>query len=150
MEFDRLAKRVMHMTAGAFTAMTWQKELSVRAAFKDTIKVTKVTKGVVRFGVDYENIKATKEKRESGILPAENTGLPWGTWNIFPYFIKHNEKNYVRCTVSHNNPMHSVYYINGRVASKTECEQYCTKSAFGNGEVPDILTINVENVIKVG
>ena len=67
MEFDRLAKRVMHMTAGAFTAMTWQKELPVRAAFKDTIKVTKVTKGVVRFGVDYENIKATKEKREHGI-----------------------------------------------------------------------------------
>ena len=46
--------------------------------------------------------------------------------------------------------MKSVYYINGRVASKAECEQYCTKSAFGNGEVPDILTINVENVIKVG
>ena len=29
MEFDRLARRVMHMTAGAFTAMTWQKELPV-------------------------------------------------------------------------------------------------------------------------
>lgn len=150
MNFDRLAKKVMHMTAGAFTAMTWQKELPVKATYKNTVKVTKVTTGVVRFGCNYENLKATAEKRADGTLPAENTGLPWGTWNIFPYFIKHNEKDYVRCTVSHNNPMRSVYYINGRTASKEECEMYCTKSAFGNGVVPDILTINVDNVIKIG
>ena len=66
MEFDRLAKRVMHMTAGAFTAMTWQKELPVRAAFKDTIKVTKVTKGVVTMKTSRQQER--REKAEFFLL----------------------------------------------------------------------------------
>ena len=150
MKFETIARIVMNERKGAFTAMEWQKELPVRANFKNTFKVTKVTKGVVRFGVQYDNIKNVQEKRENGVLPTQNAGLTWGEWSIYPYFIKHKGADYVRCSLSKNNPIVTQYFINGRPATKAECEAICTKAAFSSGEIPDIMTIKAENILKIG
>ena len=150
MKFETVARIVLNERKGAFTAMQWQKELPVRANFKSTFKVTKVTNAVVRFGVQYDNIKAVQNKRADGTLPAVNAGLTWGEWNIYPYFIKHNGVDYVRCSLSKQNPINTQYFINGRPATKAECETICTKAAFSSGEIPDVITVKADNILKIG
>lgn len=150
MDFNTLYNKVMGMTKGAFTAMSWEKELPVKSAYKSAYKVTKVSSGIVRFGCEYDNLGAVQTKRETGELPRENAGLPWGVWNVYPYFIAHKGANYVRCSLMKNSNIKSSYYINGQLATKEQAEQICTKSAFGSGNIPDILTINTNNIKTIG
>lgn len=150
MKFEHIARAVMNARKGAFTSMEWEKELPVRAGFKTTHKVTKITNAVVKFGVEYDNIKAVQSKRESGELPSKNAGLTWGEWSIYPYFIKHKGADYVRCALSKDNPIRTSYYINGRPATKAECEAICTKAAFSGGNTTDVLTIKAENIRRIG
>ena len=149
MKFENIARVVMNARKGAFSSMEWEKELPVRASFKNTYKVTKVTNAVVRFGVEYDNIGAVQNKRENGTLPTQNAGLTWGEWSIYPYFIKHKGADYVRCTLSKTNPIRTSYFINGRPATKAECETICTKAAFSSGNSPDVLTIKADNIRKI-
>lgn len=111
--------------------------------------ITKRSFAVVRFGVEYDHMKAVQLKRESGELPAQNAGLKWGEWEMFPYFIRHNGSMYLRCNPSHNNPVTTEYYLNGVKVDKAQIENMCLASEFRKTEALDTFTVNVENVIAV-
>lgn len=150
MEFKTVARKVMKVQAGAFTAMEWERELPVRAAYKGIHKITKRTSAVVRFGVEYDNIGAVQTKRTNGQLPSLNAGLTWGEWSIYPYFIKHKNIDYVRCALSHNNTPKVQYFNNGVPITKEQAEMLCTKAAFSDSSKSDILTIRADNIRRIG
>lgn len=101
-----------------------------------------------RIGVNYDNIGEVKEKRASGELPFENTGLPWGTWLHFPYVIEHKEQYYIRCTAVDNNFYRApIYTQNGVVISEEEAKIACLKSEFGSDGI--VFNIKVDNIIDV-
>jgi hypothetical protein len=129
-----------------------------------TVRDVKVRKGTpghyqkdstftCRAGVNYDNIGAVKEKRESGELPAENAGLPWGEWLIFPYLIRHNGAHYFRCTSVNNNPVcvPTVRFLrNGVEVSKDEVRAIALASEFREEETPrDVFTVKVENITHI-
>lgn len=104
-----------------------------------------------RIGVNYDNIGVVKEGRANGDLPAENSGLPWGTWLHFPYVIEHNDQYYIRCTsVDNNFYREPIYKQNGVVISDEDARIACLKSEFSkesNGSI--VFNIKVDNIVDV-
>jgi hypothetical protein len=128
-----------------------------------TVRDLKVYKGTVghyekdstftaRIGVNYDNIGAVKEKRETGELPEENAGLPWGTWLIFPYIIAHKGNHYVRCTSVNGNAacVPTVRWLkDGVEISKETAMAVCTSAETGEKEERDVFTIKVESITHI-
>lgn len=126
-----------------------------------TMKDCKVRKGETpivkdsvfqcRIGITYDNIAAVQEKRELGILPAENAGLPWGRWIIFNYLIEHKDEYYFRCTMLHN--VHSVherrFLRNGIEISVDEAKAACLASEFKDMSDNDVFCIKVNNIMEI-
>lgn len=79
---------------GANIVVEWVRPCKTRKGVQDSI--TKAVRMVGRMGIDYDNIGAVQDKRESGELPKENAGLPWGVWATFPYLIEHQGAFYLR------------------------------------------------------
>jgi hypothetical protein len=105
-----------------------------------------------RIGVDYDNISAVKEKRETGELPAENAGLPWGSWLIFPYIIAHKGNHYVRCTSVNGNAacVPTVRFLkDGKEISKEAAMAVATAAEKGGDDERDVFTIKVESITHI-
>ncbi len=102
-----------------------------------------------RAGINYDNVKAVKEKRESGELPAENAGLPWGEWHQFPYVIRHKGKFYFRLyTVANNFTPKTVYFVNGVESDRATVEPLCLASEFYD-KITDCFTYPLEGILSV-
>jgi hypothetical protein len=113
-------------------------------------KVEKITKLVIRGGVDYENMGVVQEGRESGDLPSENTGLPWGEWSEFPLHITHKGSDYARFYPASGIDFTPKveYFLNGVSVDKSVIEPLVLASELPkpNDEKPLCFTIKAENV----
>lgn len=135
---------------GSFIRAEWEKPCKVKKAFagKDIRKLSAAT---VRLGVTYDNVGNVQAKRESGELPQENAGLTWGRWSQFPYFIEHKGNEYLRMTLTNNNPVKSQWIMDGKPATLEDVKPYLLASELPkDGERPDVLTINIDNLKKLG
>ncbi len=102
-----------------------------------------------RVGVDYENMKSTKEGRADGSLPAENAGLPWGRWMIFPYVIEHKGEVYFRMTTMPGAKRWSPSYTrNGKQISADEAKVVCLGSEFTEKE-NTVFTVKIGSILKI-
>ncbi len=132
---------------GQICTFTTTRELKVRKG-QDPIKKTSTFQA--RVGVNYDNIQAVKEKRANGELPAENQGLPWGTWAAFPYVIEHKGEYYFRCTSIRNNFIPKTEFTrNGQVISKEEAQAAALASEFREGEPSEVFNIKVSSILEV-
>jgi hypothetical protein len=129
---------------GQFGRARWRKHLKTRKGVQGIVE--KVTCMTIRAGIDYDNMKAVKEKRESGELPAENAGLPWGEWVAFPYLIAHKDKHYLRLYPNGNGKIETQYFLNGSPATMEEISSYVLASELPKGEKPDCITVSLENI----
>ena len=121
------------------------------------IKVRKSVSAIVekestfqaQVGVNYDNKQSVISKRESGELPAENAGLPWGQWEIFPYVISHNGKKYFRFSTVRNNFVPIVrYFVDGKETEKSEVVPLCLGSEFAEKEERDCFTFHLGDILS--
>jgi hypothetical protein len=132
---------------GQIATFTTARPLKVR---KNETAITKTSTFQARVGVDYDNIKAVQEKRASGELPAENAGLPWGTWNVFPYVIEHKGEFYFRCTRIRNNFIPKTTYTrDGVEITKEEAERAALASEFKADDGNEVFNIKVSSILNV-
>ena len=132
---------------GQIVTVETERPMKVR---KGQEAVTKRSEFQCRVGVNYDNIKAVQEKRESGELPRENAGLPWGEWALFPYVITHKGEYYVRCTVLRNGFRKAAEYRRGdQVITKEEAQIACLASEFRDGDDNDVFNIKVSSIRSV-
>ena len=129
---------------GQICGLTMEKKLKTKKSFSGVI--TKRTKMTVRAGVQYDNITAVKEARETGELPAENAGLPWGQWKIYPYVIEHNGKNYLRFSKLNGGQIETQYYLDGKEVKKSEIESFALASEFKTSGDFEVFSVSEENV----
>lgn len=102
-------------------------------------------------GINYDNKATVKEKRESGELPAENAGLPWGKWETYPYVIEHNGKRYFRFYTVKNDFQRKVsYFLNGAEVAKETIESLCLSSEFREKENLDTFTFPLDGIESIG
>lgn len=112
-----------------YVKCTYRTEKKPKASFKGT-QLVKVTSGVFRSGIAYENLQEVKEGIASGER-GEVQPLPYGEWDNYPYTIKHNDKIQYRMYPT-NNKTHrpkSKYFVDGNLVSNEEFAGYLTPSA---------------------
>lgn len=86
MELKKVIEVIDNHKAGQFHSVEWEKELKTYKGINAT--VTKHSKAsAIRLGVEYDNKATVIEKRELGILPQKNAGLPYGEWERPNYII---------------------------------------------------------------
>ena len=94
MNLDIVKATVQSATKGANIILEWTRPCKTRKACE--VVISKEVRMVGRVGINYDNQASVQGKRESGELPVEPKGLPWGEWAIYPYLIVHRGKYYVR------------------------------------------------------
>ena len=150
MIYGQVRKEVEKRANGTFANVVFEKQLKT---LRDvTAKVEKHSEVVGRFGVKYDNIGRVQEKRELGILPSKNMGLPWGEWEDEGerYFINHKGEKYLRVSLVPNNKIKTTYYINGEEATREEAEKLCLATEFKKSSKPmDVITVNVKNIMAI-
>jgi hypothetical protein len=133
---------------GQFVSFKTQKNLKVR---KGQTPILKISEFVARIGVEYDNIKRVQEKRESGELPEENQGLPWGQWVKYPYLISHKDEFYIRCSKTNNGkqPPKVKYIRDGVEITRYDAMQAALASEFSDKADIDVFNIKVSSILEI-
>ncbi len=141
---------------GANLSVVFDKTLKTRKGVSE--KVTKVTRIIVRGGCEYDNLAVVQEGRESGELPAENAGLPWGEWAEFPLWITHKGTDYVRVypasgvNIATGEPFKPevTFYVDGVETPKAQVQALCLASEFPKRDSePLCFTVKADNVREI-
>ena len=130
---------------GQIITMITKRAMKVR---KGQDPIEKISRFQVRVGVSYDNIAAVKEKRESGELPKENKGLPWGEWEIYPYVIAHKGERYIRCTAMNGFAGFVKYYRNSLEITEDEAKAACVASEFGD-KSGEVFNVKLSSIMEV-
>jgi hypothetical protein len=133
---------------GQIATFVTERPMKVR---KGMAPITKRSEFQARVGVNYDNIKRVQDKRDAGVLPEENAGLPWGTWHVFPYVIEHKGEYYVRCTVVRNDFRRAATYMqNGEEITREAAQAQCLASEFAErGDDTEVFNIKVSSIREV-
>jgi hypothetical protein len=128
---------------GQFGRAKINKPLQTRKGVMADIR--KVSNIVIRAGINYDNLSAVKEKRQTGELPETNAGLPWGEYvnGCFPYLIHHKGQHYVRLYPSGKPDIQ--YLMNGKLVSESEIKNLVLASEIRENTA-DCITVKLDNL----
>ena len=134
---------------GHFGRAKWRKVCKTRKGFIGTIE--KETEISMRAGVDYDKMHAVIECRESGDLPEENQGLPWGEWQAFPYLIGHKGEQYARLYPNAAGKIETHWFLNGKESTLEEMKQHLLASDAKElvDEIPTCVTVKLKNILEL-
>lgn len=133
---------------GEFTRLVYERPLKFRAAFKeyDGVKHTELT---VRIGVNYEALKAVKERRGDGRLPGQNAGLSGLSWIVPEYLLVNSSNELLLRVYTHPNCYKkSTYYLNGVETDKKDLREYCLASEFTESN-KDCFNIAICKILEI-
>jgi len=145
-----IIKETIKSKKGANLSVVFDRQLKTRKGVTEA--VTKVTRIVVRGGVEYDNLGIVQEKRENGELPSENAGLPWGEWVEYPLHIRHKDVDYARFYPASGIGFKPkvTYFLDGVEVSKEQIQPLCLASEFPKrDEEPLCFTIKAHNVAMI-
>lgn len=135
---------------GQFIHAEWVSKPTPKAASKkEGIVLKKRTVAVVRTGVAYENLASVKNAIASGER-GEVGELPWGEWAVYPYGIQNKGKEYVRLTLGSNTIPKCSYYVNEVEVDKAEFSKHLTESQQKPSEPTEVITVALENIVRLG
>lgn len=97
---------------GQFIKLSWRRNVKT-AACNNHITLEKKTITTVRTGINYDNIGVVQEMRANGMLPAQNAGLPFGEWAVFPYVINYKGVDYARIYPAQNSHAQVEWFADG-------------------------------------
>lgn len=144
--FNQMAfLRKLFNNTGQFMRVDWKRDVKVRVAYKGT-NLTKLVRGVFRAGINYDHKASVIDKRESGELPEENAGLPWGKWFAFPYLVVHKGNLYVRLYPTENCKVESYYYLDDEVVSFDSIKHMVLASEYAKEERPETITVRLDSI----
>ena len=132
---------------GQICSVSWRRPMKV---FKgETRQAEKLVSAVVRAGVNFDNMASVKEKRETGELPPENTGLPWGTWFVFPYIIEHKGEHYLRFSRFPGGKLETHFFLDGKEVEKEALQGICTAAEFTERDSLDCFNVRASSVAEL-
>lgn len=155
MKLSTLRNRVYGIQKGAYTSILWERDAKTKKGCMDCVK--KRVRATVRLGVNYENLSTVKTARATGSMPTVSSGLAWGKWSEYPYFIKHTPKNsvettYLRAYLGKGSNMQTEWYLNGRKVDKSIIAPMVLSSELNNDPVLDEkpIVLKVNDILAIG
>ena len=137
---------------GANIVCEWDREAKVKAAGRD-LNIRKQVRMVGRVGLNFDSLIEVQRKRESGELPAENTGLAaWSEWLVFPFLIGHkaNGTQYLRLYKGTSKTVKPsvAWTMNGKAVDKESIACYLQASELKKSE-GDCFMVKVADLKRV-
>lgn len=136
---------------GANIILEWERPVKVKKSY-DGAPITKKVRMVGRTGIDYENIQAVKDKRESGELPSEGTGSWFHHDEEVKGIVYHNktEAAYVQLFTGTSKKVKpsAEFLVNGEVVQKDEIAPFLLASELKT-EKGETFICKVENMKKI-
>lgn len=152
MEYTKVYRKVTESPKGSYHAMSWVRPLKVRAAYKDSVNISKMTIAhSLRFGVNYDNMASTKEARENGTKPAVNAGLVGRSWIVPNLMLKTDKtgKTLLRVSLAKTSKFDTKYYLNGKEVDKKAIEPYVLASEIKPHEPQNVFDISTDSIIMI-
>lgn len=148
MNVEQVKSTMVEIPKGCNIVVEWTRTAKTRKGVADD--VSKSVRMVGRIGIEYDNMKSVQEKRESGELPAENRGLPWGQFEIYPYLIEHKGEHYLRLYKGTSDKVFPkvAWLKNGAEVSKDEVAPLLLKSELDSKD-GDCFCVNVVSVTRL-
>lgn len=148
MQMEQVKSAIDATPKGANVILEWVRPLKVKKSCQDNL--TKSVRMVGRMGIEYDNQAAVQDKRESGELPAENGGLPWGEWIEYPWLIGHKGQTYVRLYKGTSEKVKPEvhFFKNGVEVALSEIENDILASEKSE-KSGDCFTCKTENVTRI-
>ena len=133
---------------GVFSIVEMEKTLKTKKGHEPIVKKSAFQ---IQLGVEYDAKKSVQEKRAEGLLPAENAGLPWGEWMLYPYVIAHKGEQYLRVSLFNGSfkPTAS-FWQNGLEITREQAIFACYASEFQDKSDADCFSIKASNIVRVG
>jgi hypothetical protein len=134
---------------GQFLSVVWQRLAKVHKSCVEVIE-KRVVAHSIRAGVVYDNMANVQDKRESGELPAENAGLPWGVWFLFPHVIEHKGGYYFRFALNPGvSKFETTWLLNGVEVSRDSIVHLLLASELREDEMPDVITVKAQDIVSM-
>lgn len=152
MEFNKVFEKVNKSPRGSFHAMVWERPLKMKKGVEGHYIVKRSFGSSLRFGVEYDNMKAVKEGREKGDLPAENAGLIGRSWIVPNLFMESHKSGakLLRVSMASGSKFATEYFDNGKKVAKEDIAQYVLKSEIApHSPVNAVFDINVNSIIAI-
>ena len=152
MEFSKVKRIVNNIGGGQFHSMVWEREIPVKKSAGNAVVKKRTTASGIRFGVNYDAMKAVNEKREKGELPTENQGLKGREWivpNLYLRSIK-SGKTMLRVSLSKSSKMVTQWYLNGKEVKKEDLSAILyAKDMNANHVEMDCFDVTTDNIIAI-
>ena len=138
---------------GSWFRVSWISDVPITAqAKRNGHTVLKFTKGTMRFGISYSNLKNVRDKVENGTKELKHE-LSWGQWKpgYSGILIEHKGQDYVRLYTSPNK-FHSDYFLDGKPIDVEELKKLgiVQNSVWNKSDnPPDCLTIKCGNIQEI-
>lgn len=161
MNINMMTQTLKTINKGTWFKLSYTSDLPLTAkAKREGYVAYKRTNMTARYGIRYSNISAVKQKMmmkamETGTPVPEKHELSWGEWvpGYEGILIEHKNNKYLRIYTSPNKSKVE-YYVNGQPITKAGLQTLgILQNSYWNkkdGEVPDCLTIKVENIDTIG
>ncbi len=131
---------------GEFTHVKYARPLKFKKEFEESNWGFKITEGVFRVGINYENLQVTKEKRAEGEEPTGSKGTTW----LVPHYLLRgvNDKVLVRLYTVPNGHKKVAYELNGQSVEQGDLKRFCLASEFIERDTP-LINVDVENFLEM-
>lgn len=155
-KLEMMTKIVNQLKNGTFVRFGFETDVPIKAALKDDIKIKKTTFITARTGVAYKNLKRFKDS-EQGITKKKANNYSWIINNKIKYN-SNTDKYYIQLATNKNANIKCFYqvYKNGKInvyntkkSLQEKFGEYCINSYFKEKEEPAVMSINIDNVIKI-
>ena len=157
MELTKAIETLVRIKKGTFTKFVYKSDVKVKAACKDTVKISKYTVATARFGINYGHLKTTISK---GIEKSSNNIKKTNYVSVLKHMIEYNtntDKYYVTAYTSPNKPKVTyLIYKDGKLDkitnTKSDIREYVTDSVYSTSRINEngIYKVNLDNVIRIG
>lgn len=154
MELSTIQRVIDNTSKGANIIVEWLRPVETLKSCDKAID--KHVRMVGRMGIEYDNMKDVKEKRENGELPATPQPI-WhgaGQWVTYPWLIQHVAKKqlYVRLYngTSTKVPVKVEWRMDGDAVPYETVLPYLTAKEKRDEREGDCFCCKIENIIRIG
>jgi hypothetical protein len=150
-QIQTILESVVSAQKGANISLCWRRKAKTKKSAANLL-IEKEVCTVGRVGVNYDNIKTTIEGRETGELPSQNAGLPWGQWQMYPFLIEHKGQVYLRMTRGTSDKVtpYVQWYLNGAEVTYSQIEPYILASEKPKKSDNPVFNVKIEDMNYVG
>lgn len=148
MNIEQVRQAMSETPKGCNIIVEWVRNGKVRKGV--TSNIQKSVRMVGRIGIEYDNMQTVQTKRATGELPAENAGLPWGRYEVYPYLIEHKGERYLRLYkgTSNKTTPRVVWFKDGSEVQRDEVADMLLKSELDSKE-GDCFTVKVSDITRL-